>query len=381
MSIAHLQEELARLAALPEDAAMTLASEFYTSAEWLSLERRHIFRKEWICVGRADELPSVGSYRATEVDGAPILVVRKGDGQLAAMSAVCLHRMALIAEGAGIARGFTCPYHGWSYDLEGRLISAPRMPSDFDRSSRSLPRLPLEQWNGFIFVNLDCAAQPLADRLRNLANDLAPYHLERMRTLRHERQVWHTNWKVLVENFLEPYHLNATHVTTLAPFAVPEGVTILARADGYQFHRHRMLDTFKPVPLDERIGIRNEDLSEDSKQVAYIGGVFPTQLFSVTWDSVFWLSLQPNGVDEVLVDYGVGGPFAIPAGECADPSHPNLYYLSLTEAVNAEDRRRVEGIQRAARGGLGRQSRLHPHEAPIAGFINYLHARLGHAHD
>lgn len=324
MSVAHLYAELARLAALPDDSATTLAPEFYTNSDWLAIERQQIFRNEWICIGRADEIPSVGSYRATEIDGAPILVVRKGERELTAMSAVCLHRMAIIAEGTGIARGFTCPYHGWTYDLDGRLIAAPRMPESFDRSARSLLRLPVEQWNGFVYVNLDVSAQPLAGRLRGLATILAPYHVERMRTLKHERHVWRTNWKVLVENFLEPYHLNATHTTTLAPFATPAGVTILPRADGYHFHRHRMVDDFKPLPLDERIGIPNEDLTEDAKQVAYIGGVFPTHLFSVTWDAVFWLSLQPNGVDEVFVDYGVGGPFAIPEGETPDPSHPNL---------------------------------------------------------
>jgi phenylpropionate dioxygenase-like ring-hydroxylating dioxygenase large terminal subunit len=190
------------------------------------------------------------------------------------------------------------------------------------------------------------------------------------------KQVWRTNWKILAENFLEPYHLNVTHTNTLAPFAPPSGVNLLPEARGYHFHAHRMAADFKPVPLDPRIGIENVDLTDDYRQIAYIGGIFPSHMMSVTWDSVFWLTLQPHGVDSVIVDYGVGGPFAIPDGETPDPSHPNLYYLNLTEAVNEEDRIRVEGIQRAAHGGLGRGGALHPHEAPLQGFFKYLQRQL-----
>jgi hypothetical protein len=109
---------------------------------------------------------------------------------------------------------------------------------------------------------------------------------------------------------------------------------------------------------------------------AYIGGIFPSHVFSVTWDAVFWMSLQPQGVDEVVVDVGLAGPFSIPAGETPDPKHPNLYYLKLIDVVNDEDRPRVESVQRGARSGLGQSSRLHPHEAQIAGFIAYLNSRL-----
>jgi phenylpropionate dioxygenase-like ring-hydroxylating dioxygenase large terminal subunit len=252
----RLRTELARLASLPEAAAQSLAPEFYTSEPWLDAERRSIFRREWICVGRVEEFADVGSFRVCEVDGAPLIVVRRTSG-IAAMSAVCRHRLAVIAQGCGRADGYTCPYHGWTYDLEGRLITAPRMPTDFDRKSIRLPALAVETWGGFVYVNLDAAAPSLGERLRTLEDLLAPYHIERMRTLTRQRHVWRTNWKVLVENFLEPYHLNVTHRPTLATFAAPEGVTVLPRHGAFHFHRFRMLDTARPVPLDPRIGIPN----------------------------------------------------------------------------------------------------------------------------
>jgi choline monooxygenase len=376
MSVDALRAELARLNELAPSKRMTLTPDFYTSPEWATLERQQIFRKEWICVGRVSEFKEVGEYRTFEIDAAPFIVVRRRNGQLAAMSAVCLHRMALIAQGAGCVKGFTCPYHGWTYDLEGRLISAPGMPADFKRSDQVLPKLVLEEWNGFVYVNLNPSASSLNERLAPLTQLLAPYHMERMQVLTRQRHTWRTNWKILVENFLEAYHVNVTHPTSLAPFARPEGVGMLPGAPAFQFYQHRMADSFKPVPLDPRIGIPNADMDEEAKRMAYVGCVFPTHLFSVTWDAIFWLSLQPRGLDEVDIDVGLSGPFDLPTGEVPDPEHPNLYYLRLIDAVNAEDRSRVESIQRGARSGFGRQSVLHRHEATISGFISYLFTML-----
>jgi choline monooxygenase len=373
MNLEAMRDALIRINAAQ---GLPLTSDFYTSPDWLSLERREIFRREWICLGRSSEFPQAGDYRTYEIDHVPLMVVRRRGGELAAMSTVCAHRMALVAEGAGCAKGFVCPYHGWSYDLEGRLISAPRMPSDFSRGGRGLQQLALEEWNGFVYINLDRDARPLGKRLEPLTRLLAPYHMERMPALMRRRHVWRTNWKILVENFLEAYHVNVTHPDSLAPFAPPPGVKMLPGEPGFQFYQHRMADDFKPVPLDPRIGIPNEELSDDEKQMAYIGCVFPSHVFSVTWDAIFWLTILPIGVGEIEVDVGLAGPFKLPAGETPDPDHPNLYYLRLIEAVNEEDRLRVEAVQRGALSGFGGQGILHPHEATISGFIAYLCAQM-----
>jgi len=377
MNTDQLRGELLRLSKLTIDRANSLAPEFYTNSDWLNLERSAIFRREWICVGRSDELLKSGDYFTAAIDGAPFVVVRTDAGELTAFSTVCRHRMALVVQGAGNARGFTCPYHGWTYDLDGNLISAPRMPKDFDRSRQCLPGIATEEWNGFVYANLCADADPLESRLQELTRELAPYHLERMRTLRRERDVWRTNWKLLVENFLEPYHLNTTHSATLAKFARPEGVTVLPKRSGYQFHAHRMSEDSQPIPLDRRIGIPNLEISEEAKRTAYIGGVFPSHLLAVTWDSVFWLAIQPRGVDEVMLEWGVAGPLQVPEGETLPPDHPNLLYVRMADLLNDEDRVRVEAVQQAAHSGYGCPSRLHPHEAPILGFIAYLQERLG----
>jgi phenylpropionate dioxygenase-like ring-hydroxylating dioxygenase large terminal subunit len=370
MTVADLQGELARTRSLTPP--MSLMAEFYTSEDWLAQERQRIFRKEWICVGRGSEFSAVGAYRTFDIDGTRVIVVKRRDGQLGAMVAVCLHRMAEVAQGSGCAKGFVCPYHGWTYNLEGRLIAAPRMTLDFERSGRALAQIGIQEWNGFVYVNLDATAAPLTNGLQSLDTLLAPYHMERMQVLTRQRHKWRTNWKVLVENFLEIYHINVTHPETLAPFAPPEGARVLPTSGAFQFYEHRMPDSYKPVPLDPHIGIPNADLDEEQKQVAYIGCIFPSHLFSVTWDSAFWLSLQPHGVHEVEIDVGLAGPFDIPCGTAADADHPNLYWMRLIDAINAEDRTRVESVQRGAQSGFGKPSLLHADEATITGFVSYL---------
>jgi choline monooxygenase len=377
MNVDALHAELSRLRGLDPDKGESLSPEFYTCPDWHALERRRIFRKEWICIGRSSDFPNAGDYQALEIDEAPIIVVRRRNGELGAMSAVCMHRMALIAQGEGCAKGFTCPYHGWTYDLDGRLMTAPRMPTEFERQGRVLPQVRIDEWNGFVYVNLDANARPLTERLRPLTELLAPYHMERMRTLVRKRHTWRTNWKVLVENFLEVYHINVTHPQTLVPYSPASGLRILPRGDGFQFYEQRMPPSPEPVSLDPRIAIANEDMDEDGRQLAYVGCVFPTHLFSVTWDSVFWLSLQPRGTDEIDIDVGLAGPFDLPPGERPDPEHPNLYWITLIDMINEEDRTRVEAVQRGARSGFGRPSVLHPQEATISGFVSYLFEKIG----
>src|SRR5262249_40953096 len=148
-----------------------LPHEAYNSPGFHDFELAAIWHKEWVAVGRAEELPRVGDYFSVTIGTEPVLVVRATDAEIIAMSPICRHRGMLVAEGAGHCRGaFVCPYHGWSYDLQGKLRGAPQMSgrADFDRSRYGLPRLRVELWQGMIFVNFDANAAPLAPRLKSL---------------------------------------------------------------------------------------------------------------------------------------------------------------------------------------------------------------------
>src|SRR5262249_54768145 len=147
----------------------------------------------------------------------PLLMVRGDDAQIRALINVCRHRGMLIASGAGHTRNFVCPYHAWTYGRDGHLLRAPQMQetNGFDFAHCRLPEFPVETWNGFIFVNLDGHAGPLAPRLRGLTALLANYETDRMNHAYVEDEVWHANWKCIVENFMEGYHLSVLHKETL----------------------------------------------------------------------------------------------------------------------------------------------------------------------
>jgi phenylpropionate dioxygenase-like ring-hydroxylating dioxygenase large terminal subunit len=106
--------------------AQTLPPECYTSAEFYEFEKEALYNHEWLCVGRADWVANPGDYFTTTLVGEPVVVARTLEGEIRAMSSVCQHRAMLVAEGHGNARGFLCPYHHWSYTLDGRLVAAPR---------------------------------------------------------------------------------------------------------------------------------------------------------------------------------------------------------------------------------------------------------------
>ncbi|MGI4879512.1 MAG: aromatic ring-hydroxylating oxygenase subunit alpha, partial [Janthinobacterium lividum] len=159
--------------------AVTLPPACYTSAEFYAFEKEALYAREWLCAGRETQVPNPGDFFTITIADEPIIVVRNAAGELRAMSAVCQHRAMLVAEGSGNVRGFLCPYHHWSYSLNGDLIAAPAMnrTCDFDRGAFGLPGFAVELWHGFIFVNLDRAAAPLAPRLAHVSAAIANYDL------------------------------------------------------------------------------------------------------------------------------------------------------------------------------------------------------------
>ena len=366
---------LADMARQADTAPRGLSGEAYLSRALFERELETVFRHEWFCVGRADEIPDPGDYFTTEVGVLPVIVIRRDGGEIGAMQNICSHRMSQVAAGSGNAKRFACPYHGWVYGRGGEVIQATRMPADFDATGCGLPPVKAECWNGFIYVNADKDAPALAPQLEPLGALVAPYHLERMQTLHHGREVWNANWKILTENFLESYHIDMVHANTLAPLVPHDTLKMVPDGPGYAFHTFRWAD---PAMMDQdpAIAIENPDLDDEQRRTVYVGGVFPNHLFTVAYDQIVWMRMQPIDVDRSLVDWGIAGSFKIPRGTPPDPDHPNLYYLRAIPAVNVEDKAIVEGVQRGARAGTVRPSRLHPDERPLWLFARYLAERV-----
>lgn len=206
-----MQRELAATAR-PLAAARTLPRRVYTDAEVFALESRVLFGRMWLCVGREEDLPEVGSFLTQEIGGEKILVVRGEDRALRAFFNVCRHRGArLVEEPCGRLRGaIGCPYHAWTYALDGRLLRAPRAAPGFRTEDYPLAQARLEALGGFVFVNLDANAPALGAALADLP-DLARYQLAELRRVRAIEYAVAANWKVVAENYSECYHCPLVH--------------------------------------------------------------------------------------------------------------------------------------------------------------------------
>jgi Rieske 2Fe-2S family protein len=198
--------------ACPLEEARTLPRGVYTSPEVLALEHREIFGRMWLCVGREEDLDGPGCFLTHPIGDERILVVRGEDGALRAFFNVCRHRGArLVEEPCGRLRGaLSCPYHAWTYALDGRLVRAPRAEPGFRAEDFPLAQARLDTRDGFVFVNLDGTAPALGAALADLP-DLARYGLARLRRARRVEYTVEANWKVIAENYSECYHCPLVH--------------------------------------------------------------------------------------------------------------------------------------------------------------------------
>ncbi len=211
------EDPIARFRAVdrPLHRAATLPGWMFSDPGVFSREMESLFRTAWTCIGRADELPNPGDFRTYEVGGSGIIVLRDGEGSLRAFHNVCRHRGTRILD-AGSGTGMTllqCPYHAWTYSLDGTLRGAPHMDmaEDFEQQDFGLYAVAVEEWRGFLFVNLAPEAPPLRDFLGDFTRRAAPYPLERLR--RAHRHVYEiaANWKLVVQNANECYHCPGVH--------------------------------------------------------------------------------------------------------------------------------------------------------------------------
>jgi phenylpropionate dioxygenase-like ring-hydroxylating dioxygenase large terminal subunit len=190
---------------------MTYPWSWYADPEVLRAEQERIFARTWQYVGHAGQAARAGDYFTSQLGRIPVVVTRAEDGELRAFANVCRHRGSLVAEGSGNRRTLQCPYHAWTYGLDGRLRNAPR--ADFDPAEVSLAPLRLDRWGPFLFANADAAAPALADVLDNVPAEVADAGIDVDALRFHHRVAWtvEANWKLVSENFLECYHCAIAH--------------------------------------------------------------------------------------------------------------------------------------------------------------------------
>ena len=212
--------------------SMSLHADAYTELRWHEIEQREVFARSWQWVCHVESLRFPGSYMALEVAGMPVALVRGHDGELRAFYNVCQHRAHELLSGTGRTDSIVCGYHGWTYELTGRLARARRTAdvTGFDPSSICLSEVQAEEFGGFVYVNLDPGAAGLAEQSEGLGDEIARWAPD-VKDLTHVRRIRYdiaSNWKNVIDNFLECYHCHVAH---------PDFVT-LVEMDTYRVATH-----------------------------------------------------------------------------------------------------------------------------------------------
>jgi choline monooxygenase len=327
------------LASQSLECAFALPARFYAGAAGAERDRRAVFARGWQLLARADQLADTGDYVVGEIAGVPLLLVRGDDGRLRALHNVCRHRAGPLAlcDGRG-ARRLRCHYHGWSYGLDGRLLSATEMEDarDFDVASIRLPEAHIAEWRGLVFAALDPVA-PLAETLAEVDARLGSRSLEDYAFHRHYAYDMACDWKVYIDNYLEGYHVPHIHPELNRILDYREYVVEPARWNSRQH---------SPLASDEALYGEGE---------ALYWFVWPNTLLNVLPDRMQTNRVTPLEPGRCRVTFDYFYPAGTPEVESR---HAQDHAFS--DLVQRQDVDMCEIVQRGLQSGSYRSGRLNP---------------------
>jgi len=346
--LADMRRDLAECAAAPADAPWGLPGRAYGDPNMFRHECATVLWRGWHCVGRVDELEQIGDYLTLNLLGEPLLVVRDDTG-IKALSNVCRHRGMPLAEGSGNANRFVCRYHAWMYATDGSLLRAPRMKNEgFDAKTCKLGEFHCTERFGFIYVCLADVPPDIDAALDGLEQLIGRYQPQDYRIVHAASEVWQCNWKALVENFMEGYHLSVVHPQTLHGYT-PTGLSRKGPT-GQGFTSY-----FANYP--DNIPARGEGapgLEKEWSHRSTLFAAFPCQVVSVAASLLVSLSIRPMTPTSIEVRWTMSVFGDSMDGDTIDQR------IALWEDVNREDREKLEAMQIA----LGS---VHAKGGPLAG--------------
>jgi choline monooxygenase len=319
-------------APLPE--AYTIPAPWYTDARIAELELRNVFSRTWQTVGRTEQVEKTGQYLTASVAGEPVVVVRGSDNELRAFFNVCRHHaMTVMNEPCGQTPHLRCPYHGWTYNLEGELRGMTEFDGvcNFDRGQNGLVPVRVETWEKFVFVNLDAKAGSLVDFLGALVELARPLGFGELKFVERRSYTLDCNWKVYVDNFLDGgYHVPHMH----------KGLNSVLDYTNYTIENvDRCCVQSSPVTVDSTSEASAANTRKGNR--AYYFWQYPN--FMLNWyegylDTNLVLPLGANRC-EVIFDFYFG-----------DTSESNMAYvresMGVSEVVQQEDIVICAGVQR-----------------------------------
>ena len=303
----------------PLHRAATLPGSLFSDPDVFAEEARTLFQRSWVCVGRADEIPSNGDFRTYDIAGSGVIVLRDTDGGLRAYHNVCRHRGTRILE-AESGSGLTvlqCPYHAWTYGLDGHLVGAPHMEmaEGFEPTESGLYPVRCEAWRGFLFLSLNPKVEPLQAYLGDFARRAAPYPLERLRRAHRVTYEVAANWKLVVQNANECYHCPGVHpqLVRLTPYRSGEEDLRKGPVFGGWMD---FVDGARTLAPGGRTTRRTfPDLTADDLRRVYYYVLYPSNFLSLLPDYVtldWFVPLSPDRT-RLIFDLYVDGDEADPA--------------------------------------------------------------------
>jgi len=369
---------------LPPSLISTLPGHFYTDPAIFSLEQSRIFESMWFCAARAPELARPGAFKTVQVGRESVIITRGRDGALRAFLNVCRHRGARLCteESGEVKRAFQCPYHAWTYGLDGKLVAAPnltKMP-DIDRVEYGLVTVHLREWLGYVWVCL--AEEPpsfdadvigaCVERLGS-GEAIEHYDIDELEVGRRITYDVKANWKLIIENFMECYHCATIH---------PELTEVLPEfADGYaaQYfvgHGAEFAADVEGFTVDGSGGFeRLPGVSEEQDRRYYAITVKPQVFINLVPDHIIFHRMYPVAADRTIVECDwLYSKEVVASGRDVSRS------VELFHRVNAQDFDACERTQPSmasrvyAKGGV-----LVPSEHHIGAFHEWLQQRLGDA--
>ena len=325
----------------------------------LEREKQTIFGHDWMCIGRAEEIANPGDYKAFRLVDQPVLLVRQADGRIAAYSNTCVHRGVEVASGSGNAKEFTCPYHGWLYGIDGQLLGASYMRDSegFDRKSCRLPELACETFQGWIFVALNKQPEPFSEYIAEFAEKFGYIDMEPMR-LGIQRDIpLQCNWKLMVENFIDFYHIGVLHKDTIGRYMKTTDVPYETRKRGQVFINE--YDAGSHTQSGEVFVERIPALKDKPPRFSQAGVITPNVNFFVRPDYVMLYSSWPVDANTMVMKQFILFPRHIVEGE----KFPEVkrQFLEMSDRILGEDFAMVESLQNASKATHfvpGRMSRL-----------------------
>lgn len=285
-------------ATLPPLQAEPLPGWCYADADFHRREIDRVFNRSWVCLGRENALPNMGDYRAVELNGSRLIVIRDQTGTIRVLNNVCRHRGMVLLEGTGNVPAIRCPFHAWAYGLDGSLRGAPTMDqsANFDRRDYGLISYEVTIWQGFIFARLEPGGPDFDSMVGNLDALLAPYDLPGQKLAKAKSFTVECNWKLFIEVFMEDYHVAVVHKNSIAGTYAshpPELATGVNGAYATIWDKHK--GTSALLTAEQHLSFPAiETLPENMLGTRYVW-IYPSFAFATTIDCMWGFEIYPEG--------------------------------------------------------------------------------------